>query len=84
MSSTRPPSFQEMILRLHAFWAAQVFSLIPDTTAPTQTLSVNEATNPGGQFFNSTTNCLAMIAPLRGGCASHPSGRRLPRATCTL
>ena len=37
------------------FWAAQVFSLIPDTTAPTQTLSVNELTNAAGQFFNTTT-----------------------------
>ena len=38
------------------FWAAQVFSLIPDTTAPTQTLSVNELTNAAGQFFNTSTN----------------------------
>ena len=37
------------------FWAAQVFSLIPDTTAPTQTLAVNELTNAAGQFFNTTT-----------------------------
>ncbi len=43
------------VLSGNAFWAAQVFSLIPDTTAPTQTLNLNEGTNPGGQFYNSTT-----------------------------
>ena len=44
------------VLSANARWAAQVFSLIPDTTAPAQTLAVNEGTNPGGQFFNSGTN----------------------------
>jgi len=44
------------VLIANARWAAQVFSLIPDTTAPAQTLAVNEGTNPGGQFFNSGTN----------------------------
>ena len=37
------------VLSGNARWAAQVFSLIPDTTAPAQTLAVNEVTNPGGQ-----------------------------------
>ena len=44
------------VLSGNARWAAQVFSLIPDTTAPAQTLAVTEGTNPGGQFFNSGTN----------------------------
>ncbi|MDX6396805.1 MAG: hypothetical protein QOJ43_213, partial [Gaiellaceae bacterium] len=44
------------VLSAAARWAAQVFSLIPDTTAPTQTLAVTEGTNPAGQFFNSTTS----------------------------
>ncbi len=43
------------VLSANAFWAAQVYSLIPDTTLPTQVLSVTEGTNPGGQFFDATT-----------------------------
>ena len=43
------------VLSANARWAAQVFSLIPDTTAPAQTLAVTEGTNPAGQFFNSGT-----------------------------
>jgi hypothetical protein len=43
------------VLSGNARWAAQVFSLIPDTTAPTETPSVTEGTNPGGQHYVSAT-----------------------------
>ncbi len=38
-----------------AFWSTQVFSLIPDTTAPAQTFSVTPGTNPTGQYYDSAT-----------------------------
>ncbi len=43
------------VLSGNANWAAQVFNLIPDTTAPTQTLTVNELTNTAGQHYDATT-----------------------------
>ena len=60
------------------FWAAQVFSLIPDTTAPAQTLAVAEGTNPAG---SSSTRRPERTTTTPRPPARSPSRRRRPMLT---